>query len=242
MLRVIPIASQSAGTPSPSAILEKAIQSIGGRRDLESIKSFEMHGIMRLPNGTPVIEIELSTARGGKVLGVLSFIGLGQARFGSDGVTSWEQIFEADQTPLWSLIDQATLSQKVRQINWFEWLTTLPSYLESMRVKGKTMFDGEECYEISYTTNTEVEKYAFFSCKTDRPKGRRTIENTTNGDATVDVFFRDWDEVSFLQMFHTVIFNRDGVEVMFKMDNIELNTAPDSIFVLPLEIRQIIES
>lgn len=229
-------------TQTPSGILEQAIQTIGGRSVIESIDSFEMHGVMKLPNGKPVIEIELSTAKGGKVLGVLSFIGLGQSRFGSDGLTSWEQSFQADQTPTWILIDQATLSQKVKQINWVEWLTTLPTHLATMNVNGKTYFDDEMCYEVSYQTNSGAEQTAYFSCKTKRPKGRRTSENTNNGKTTVDVYFRDWKEVDSLMIFHTVIFSRDGVEVSFSMDSIEIDTAPSSIFVIPQEVKQILES
>ena len=44
--------------------------------------------------GTPAVEVELATKQGGKVLGVLTYIGVGQSRFGSDGTTSWEQNFQ----------------------------------------------------------------------------------------------------------------------------------------------------
>ena len=36
--------------PTAESILERAIQSIGGKRAIDSMESFEMHGVMRLPN------------------------------------------------------------------------------------------------------------------------------------------------------------------------------------------------
>ena len=73
---------------TPEAILSKAVQAIGGRRALEKMTSFQLHGVMRLPDARPVIEIDLSTSSGGKVLGIMTYIGLGQSRYGSDGTTS----------------------------------------------------------------------------------------------------------------------------------------------------------
>ncbi len=234
--------SDSAVTPKPTAesIMERAIQSIGGKRAIDSMESFEMHGVMRLPNKKPVIEIELATAKGGKVLGMMSFIGLGQARFGSDGKTAWEQTFQADQTIHWTLIGQQALSQKVKQINWLEWLTTLPQYLGSMTVLKKTEFDNELCWEIEYTTHANETRSAFFSCDTYKPRGRRSHEQTSSGLSQVDVAFRNWESVDKLLLFKEVAFIRNDQEVTLTIDHIEIDEVPDALFKLPHEVRALI--
>ena len=205
---------------TPATILESAVQAIGGRRAIEKISSFQLHGIMRLSDGRPVVEVELATSQDGKVLGVLSFIGFGQSRFGSDGNTAWEQNLNPKQEATWSIIDQPTLSQKVQQINWLEWFTMLPSRLGEMKFEGSTIFDDETCWQVSINTEDERKQLAFFSCKTHRPRGRRTVESTPSGDTVVDVYFRDWRRVENLLLFHTVVYARDGNEVTLKIDTI----------------------
>lgn len=224
---------------TPSVILSKAVEAIGGRRELESMESFQLHGLMRLPDNRPVVEIELATSQGGKVLGVMSFIGLGQTRFGSDGTTAWEQSFEPDQSPIYSIIDQATLSQKVKQINWLEWFTMLPTNLEHMEYSGVAEFDGEQCLQLNIKTNALRTELAFFSKETHRPKGRRTVEETPNGDAVVDVYFRDWKSVDKLLLFHTVVFSRDGKQVTMNLNRIEVDQVDDSLFKLPIQVKNL---
>ncbi|MEE2819481.1 MAG: hypothetical protein VX615_02605 [Planctomycetota bacterium] len=223
--------------PTPETILERAIQSIGGKRAIDSMESFDMHGVMRLPNNKPVIEIELASAKGGKVLGMMSFIGLGQTRFGSDGIISWEQTFEADGSIHWSLIGQQTLSQKVKQINWLEWFTTLPQYLDSMKVLKQAEFDGELCWEIEYTTHANATRSAFFSCDTFKPRGRRSHEQTSSGLSQVDVAFRNWGSVDKLLLFKEVAFIRNNQEVTLTIDFIEIDEVPPALFKLPHEVR-----
>jgi hypothetical protein len=227
---------------TPEAILSKAVQAIGGRRALEKMKSFQLHGVMRLPDARPVIEIDLSTSSGGKVLGIMTYIGLGQSRYGSDGTTAWEQNYNASQEPIWALIDDDTLSQKVQQMNWLEWFTMLPAKLGDIEFSGSDTFDEEDCWKLSISEKEGKEQEAFFSKRTFRPKGRRTIEPTPNGDATIDVYFRDWQRVGDLLLFHTVEYNRDGSRVTLKLDRISTAPIGDSLFSLPEQIKLLVES
>jgi hypothetical protein len=226
---------------TPEAILSKAVQSIGGRRELEKIESFQLHGIMRLSDDRPVVEIDLSTTKGGKVLGVMTYIGLGQSRFGSDGETAWEQNISSTQEKEWALIDQSSLSQKVQQINWLEWFTMLPAELSNIQFVGKEQFDEEPCIKLSVKGEDGYEQLVFFSQETFRPRGRRTVEKTPNGDATIDVYFRDWKRVGGLLLFHTVTYNRDGSTVTLKLNRISTEPLPNSLFVIPEQIKQLIE-
>ena len=224
---------------TPEIVLSNAVQSIGGRRELEAIESFLLHGLMRLSNNRPVIEIELATSQGGKVLGVMSFGELGKTSFGSDGETAWEQSFDANQSLIFRIIDQDTLRQKVQQINWLEWFTMLPEQLETMDYEGTTEFDGEDCYQLKIQHDALSSELAFFSVTTHRPKGRRTVESTPNGDATVDVYFRDWKHVDKLLLFHTVIFSRDERQVTISIDLIDIDTVDESLFKLPQEVKKL---
>ena len=223
---------------TPEGVLARAVQAIGGHRELQAIESFYLHGTIRLSSGGPLVEVELATSQGGKVLGVMTFIEAGQSRFGSDGETAWEQNFGVDGTPTWSTIDQATLSQKVRQMNWVEWFTMLPTQLENIEFEGSVIFDGEECWKLRIKGKGEQYQLAFFSCTTHRPRGRRTIESIQEGDVTVDVYFREWKRVGNLVLFHTVVFDRDGSQVTMKLDRIELDNVKDELFELPEQIVQ----
>ena len=226
---------------SPESILSRAIQSIGGRRALEQMQSFHLHGVMRLADKRPVVEIDLSTSLGGKVLGIMTYIGLGQSRFGSNGKISWEQKFNAKQEPIWTLIDQATLSQKVQQINWLEWFTMLPAKINSMEFVGTEQFDDEVCWKLSIKDDKNHEQQAFFSQTTFRPRGRRTVEKTSNGNATVNIYFRDWQRVGDLLLFHTIVYDRDGSQVKLSLDRISMDPIPDTLFSLPEQIKVMAE-
>jgi hypothetical protein len=223
-------------TQTPEELLSLAIQSIGGRKQLNALSSFQLHGVMRLPDNRPVVEIELATQTGGKVLGVMTYLGIGQSRFGSDGVIAWEQNLGKNGEVTWNIIDSKSLSQKVQQMNWLEWFTMLPTQLSDMKVIGSEEFDGEQCWIIQIEKKGEKEQLAFFSKKTHRPKGRRTVEKTNKDDITVDIFFRDWERIEDLLLFHTVVFSRDNTTITLKLDRIVLNKASDSLFSLPAEV------
>lgn len=228
-------------TQTPELILSKAVQAIGGRRALEKIDALQLHGVMRLPDERPVVEIDLTTSKGGKVLGIMTYIGLGQTRFGSDGTTAWEQNFNAKQEKTWTLIDQDSLSQKVQQINWLEWFTMLPAKLGDIEFSGSELFDEEDCWKLTIKEKKGKEQEAFFSKTTFRPKGRRTIESTPNGDATVDVYFRDWQRVGGLLLFHTIVYEREGSAVTLKLNRISTDRVLNSFFNVPNEIKKMLD-
>ncbi|HIA72654.1 MAG TPA: hypothetical protein EYO01_08175 [Phycisphaerales bacterium] len=234
---------QAIEKPSPDTILVKAVQSIGGHKALEEVHAFKLHALIRLADGQPVVEIDLSTSIGGKVLCVMTFIGVGQSRFGSDGTITWEQSFNSVNEQVWKLINNDALTQKVRQINWLEWFTMLPAEISYMEVDGEEKFDKEDCWRINIAYNdvSKKDQYAFFSKETFRPRGRRTIEKTPNGDATVDVFFRDWQRVGDLLLFHTVIYSRNGSEVSMKFDQISTDALPNSMFRLPEKVKELVK-
>ena len=102
----------------------------------------------------------------------------------------------------------------------------------------ETTFDGESCWmlQIAPESTSAKKEQVFFSKSTNRLIGRRTIEPTKNGDAIVNVYFRDWQKVGDLQLFHAVVFDRGGVEVVMVFDTIELNTVDERIFELPTPV------
>lgn len=222
---------------SPESLLEKSILAIGGTRALNEIASFQLHGLIRLADERPVVEIDLSTSGGGKVLGTLTFVGVGQSRFGSDGTTAWEQNFTTDQTLTWGILEQSALTQKVRQINWLEWFTMLPAKINDMEILGDEEFDDESCWKVLIPGEDAQDEIAFFSKETFRPRGRRTVEKTPSGNVTIDVYFREWRRVKNLLLFHSVVFDQDGSEVTFNIDRISIDTLPDSLFALPEQIK-----
>ena len=227
-------------TRTPEEILARAVQAIGGRKQLKALESFQLHGVLRLPDERPIVEIELATQIGGKVLGVMTYIGVGQTRFGSDGVTAWEQNLNSESEVSWALINSSALSQKVQQMNWLEWFTMLPTQIVNMEVIGSEEFDGESCWKIQIQNiDNEKNQIAFFSKQTYRPKGRRTVEKTNNGNATINVYFRDWERVGNLLLFHTVVYNRDDTLITMKLDRITLNKAESDLFILPEQIIQL---
>ncbi len=228
--------SSNNATPTPEHILSRAVQAIGGRKELNKLQSFQLHGLMRLPDERPVVEIDLATHSGGKVLGITTYIGVGQSRFGSDGTTAWEQNLGTNSEISWKIIDASSLSQKVQQMNWLEWFTMLPTQLQYMKVLGTEQFEGELCWKVQIEKENEKAQLAFFSTQTHRPKGRRTVERTNKEDVTVDVFFRDWKRTDDLLIFHTIVFSRDNTTITLKLDSIVLNKAREDLFILPKEI------
>jgi hypothetical protein len=233
--------SLQVANPTAEDLLDGAIKAIGGAHAIESLESFKLHGMIRLPDGRPVIEVDLATAVGGKVLAIQTFVGIGQTRFGSDGTTAWEENPGPSKTQVFKLIDDSVLSQKVKQLNWIEWLTSLPNQLNVMAVQGETQFDGEACWVIHIPGEGEFDtgEQAFFSKTTKRLIGRQTIEHTNNGDAIINIYFREWRPVGDLQLFHSVVFDREGVEVAIVFDTIEVNTVNDQIFALPHGVLQL---
>ena len=229
--------TETTSVQTPERIFERAIQSIGGRKSLNKITSFQLHGVMRLPDGKPAVEIDLATKEGGKVLGVLTYLGVGQSRFGSDGSTAWEQNLNGQNEATWEIISDQALSTKVRQTNWLEWFTTLPTTLHTTKFLGEEVFDGENCWKLRINPDDSNTEIAFFSTATHHPRGRRTTERTNAGDITLDVYFRSWEHVGKLLLFHEIVFSQGkDNEVIFKIDRIVLDTAKNSLFELPEQI------
>ena len=59
---------QPTEIPKPDAILAKAVQAIGGHKALKNAHAFKLHGLMRLADDQPIVEIDLSTSMASQVV------------------------------------------------------------------------------------------------------------------------------------------------------------------------------
>ena len=119
----------------------------------------------------------------------------------------------------------------------------LPTQLANIEFIGDEEFDGEMCWKILVKNEKGTEQIAFFSQTTHQPRGRRTVEKTDSGDVVLDIYFRQWERVGKLLLFHEVVFDRDKESsVTLKLDRIVLNKANDELFILPEQILKLQET
>ena len=243
----------TSAAATPATLVTRSVRAMGGETLIGSILNLHSSGGISIQD-TPIAKIDMKFAVGNRSLiriAIKSEAFTSITEIGCDGKTAWELERSSDLVGAAAdrvmLLKPAELNERVKANNWLGRVLQLGSTVDSMRTIGTSDFHGSPSWEIEVRSESDPLR-VFFDMKTRLVNGFRLEVNTPLEDPAtpaepiyLDIVFSDWKDVKGIKLFHKVQILQEQQQVSIDYDSIEVNSLENDDFVLPPEIRSLIE-
>lgn len=234
-----PATAQESAEKLPSAeeILDKAIESMGGRAAFERLQNRVSKGRFEVPaqnmKGT-LVSYEAPPLRSYTVIDLPP---VGKAESGSDGTVFWEmsamqgaRVLEGDEKAM-----------KVRDARFnapLHWRELYPK----VECVGRETVDDIPCYKVVMTPAAGAPQTAFYAVKNCLPLKILMTIKTPMGELPVEVRLEDYKTVDGVLLHHKVVQRMMGMEQVVIIESVEHNVdLPADRFALPEAVKTLLE-
>ncbi|UYV11316.1 MAG: hypothetical protein NCW75_08360 [Phycisphaera sp.] len=228
------------GLPSVDKLAEMTVEAVGGRENIEKVKT--LHTVMSMSVQGMAITVESKWSRDGGRF-TKSGSPFSNEMRGTDGTTAWMKVGQGS----YMLIDGAQAEQLHDQASLhIEMLNPkkLSDRMESSEVVAREEFNGRMCYKVRFDSeDTEGERHVFFDASNGMPMGMSETEQTPMGKQSAKFTLGDWKTIDGVKFFHTMTIETpqlpDGSAEM-KLTTLEVNTLDKDTFALPAEVKELV--
>ncbi len=239
VLSLPPAAAQEPTEKLPSAeeILDKAVESMGGRAAFERLQNRVSKGRFEVPaqnmKGT-LISYEAPPLRSYTVIDIPP---VGKVESGSDGTVFWEmsamqgaRILDGDEKAM-----KARDARFNAQLHWRE-------LYPKVECVGRETVDDIPCYKVVMTPAAGAPQTAFYAVKNCLPLKVLMTIKTPMGELPVEVRLEDYKTVDGVLLHHKVVQRMMGMEQVVIIESIEHNVdLPADRFALPEPVKALLE-
>lgn len=229
------VSSVVAQDDAVKAIIEKHIESLGGAKKLESVKSLVSKAVMVMdtPQGPMEADIEQQQS-GNKFLIVIDLPQLGEIRQGSDGKHYWMTNPMAGAMLLEG--DQAAMARE-QYSSPFPALTWL-NYNGKIIDMGTEEVDRHTCQKLEFKPESGPTITRWFDVESGRMVKMAAVQSSPQGDVEVEVYPTDYRDVDGIMVPFKQVTTTPQGEITIEIDSMEFNKEiDDATFKLPRELR-----
>lgn len=226
----------AADLPSPSAIIDRYLEAIGGADRIRARTSSHVVGEVTMPELGFTGTMEMFAAAPDKMLLTVDIEGLGPTMTGFDGETGWATH---------PLIGPRVLSGKeldqVRDEADFYGALHDPDSFELMETISRTEFGDEDCYALRLVRKSGIESIEYFAVETGLLRGLQSTQESVMGSQGVTTYLSEYREFGG-QLVPTVMIQEAEAAgaVRITVISIEYDSVPDTVFELPAEIKALV--
>lgn len=232
-------AAAASDLPEASELLEKAVEAMGGAKAFEGIKSTETHMSMDIAAAGMTMTMEMFSGEDGRFL-VRQSTPMGEVGMGSDGKIAW---MNNPMTGGYELLDEEQTAQSREQAGMHNMVNSIAANFEKIETVGKETFGEREAYRVSLVEKAPEgdeepaapEQFAIFDAENGLLLGM--IQATPMGE--VAMRFEDWKEVGPIKMFHKMVVDQMGMQIIMTVDSIEFNKVDPTVFELPDKVKEL---
>jgi hypothetical protein len=228
-----PSIGQAQGAlPDGKTVIERFIKAIGGRDAIMRQTGRHVVGKMEVPAQGMSGDLELWAQAPNKMTMSVSISGIGSIRGGYNGTVGWS--LNPMMGPM--LLDSLQLRQMQQQADFYSALYP-ETTIKSVETVGDTTFEGKACYKVKVTTTWGEEYAEFFDKEAGLQIGEIRSQASPMGPIEAVTIASDWRSVDGVLMPFKSVQRVMGMEQVFLITSVESVTPPDSVFVLPPEIK-----
>lgn len=222
--------------PPAREILDRFVKESGGREAFLKHTSQSAKGKLSTPGQEIEGALEVHAAKPDKMLIKVDLGGIGKIVSGYDGKVGWSM------NPLTgpTVMEGKALQQMKYQSDFYNVLHEDKNF-KSMETVDKTVFEGEECYKIKLVQVNGDESTEFYSVKTGLERGSVASQESPFGPVNVTSVVSDYKKFADTVLPTKVSQKMSGVEQIMKIDEVEFDKTPESVFELPKEIKTLLE-
>lgn len=227
-----PVVNLPESLPDGTTLLQRFIRAVGGEREIREISNLTAKGTITLPGQVDSGTFQWAVADGDRCRFSVTFPGLGNSVFGSNGTTGWES-FDLDGVHEVRKLSADDVDRRRRTANWFELALTLPERARSVETIGPATFDGTPVYEVRMVDASGRVQHLFIDQKTYLLNAVRLAEEGPIGPADVTIRFRDWKPVASILLFRTVSIDHSGIHMKLRFETVSTEVIPNATFQPP---------
>jgi zinc protease len=225
-----------ASLPSARSIIDRHVVAMGGREAILSHKSMSLKGSLSMPSAGMTGTLEVFGALPNKSLLRVSLGGVGEVVEGFDGTHGWS--LSPMTGPM--LLEGKQLEERRFDSDFHSELRTEARYA-SMTTLEQTDFDGRSCYKLLLVRKAGGEETEFYDVQTGLKAGSITTRETQMGVVTSTAVIMEYRKFGNLLQASTVRQQVGPMEQVIKVDSIEYDSVPASVFVPPAGIKALIK-
>lgn len=229
-------ATAPAALPDARTIIDRHIETIGGRKAIMAHTSTRATGTLSMPAQGLSGTLELMAAKPNKMMLRITLPGIGDILEGFDGTSGWSV------SPMTgpALTQGKELDQKRFDADYFAEFHDAARYV-SIKTVEKTTFDGRPCYKISLTRTVGGEDFEFYDVATGLKAGGIGTRETQMGTITATETRGDYKKFGDLLQPATIKQNIMGMEQILTFAAYEYDSVPATAFDPPAAIKALIK-
>jgi hypothetical protein len=215
--------------PSIDQILDKHLESMGGKAALEKLTSRQVSGVFDIPAFGASGTLKAYAKAPNKNVSVADVAGFGQFLRGFDGTIAWEQ----DPTAGLREISGAELSARKRDADFYADLH-LKDLFSKLTVKAKEKVGEKEAWLVEATPAEGTPEKLYFDVKSGLLIRHDAERESAQGSALVETYYEDYKEVDGVKIPFTIRQVNPAFAMTFKIDEVKHNVEiEDAKFAKP---------
>lgn len=220
------------GLLTPSAILHRYVNALGGERLIRSHTSTSLHGQFTLTAFGLAGDITILTAAPNKTVQRINIPGIGQIASGFDGTTGWSM----DPIQGNSLVTGTALDSLIERSDYYLPLTLLDA-LEGAETLEVIQVDGEDAYKVQVMSATSGATFLAFSTTTGLLLQTESVVPSVAGQIQVTQVLGNYKNYGGYMLATTVRVNQAGQDVSIAISEASFDAVDPAEFALPSEIQ-----
>jgi hypothetical protein len=225
-------ANVTQALPSAREIVDRHVQSVGGREALLRIKSRLVRARYEIPSQRLRGQIEIFSARPNKRVIRVQYPEVGTSVTGFDGTIGWK--VDPGGKPV--LVRGRQLAQ-LREESEFDIDLHRDGQYRSMETVEVTTFEGRPCYSVKLVTPSGRLAMEYFDTTTGRLAGSEVRRETDKGEITVLYVLSHYREVDGVRLPDKIRISAAHVEQLVTVLDVEHDRVPSSVFEVPSALR-----
>jgi hypothetical protein len=225
-------------TPTAEQVLDRFVEALGGVKAFDKLASTVTKATLAIPAMGVTIDVTIYAARPNKFYSLAESPMIGKIERGTDGSIFWEK--STMQGP--RVLEGEELADAMRDAK-FEGLAYWRSIYDSVAVAGLDTVDGNPAYKVVLKPKDGKPRTYTFDVKSGFLVKTTNMVTTQMGEIPVVGYVTDYRKTGdLLQSFKTTM-QIMGQDRVITVSGVEQNASiPDSVFALPVDIKEILEA
>ncbi len=220
------------GTPTAAQIHDRFVRALGGRAAIEAQTTRHTWGAIEIPSQGMRGAMEVWAAAPNKMHTRMDLPGFGLSRTGFDGETA----YTSNPAMGAQILEGRALDQLRQQVDMHGVLHP-ERYVTSAEVVGETEFEGKRCYELRVKTTWDEEYTEYYDIETGLLHGMSRSQESPMGAIEATTVLENYQKQGGIMTPMLIRIQAMGIEQIVRTDSVSVAPIPDSVFVLPAEIK-----
>jgi hypothetical protein len=214
--------------PTADEVLKKYRAAIGGEEALRKYTARSVRGTFEIPAQGMKGDLSIMAAAPDLIRVLVTLPGLGELQRGYNGKFGWS----IDPAIGPRLLEGSELAEFKHSAEFYEDLHE-PAKFKSIKVVGKTLFEGQDCYEVKLVRDSGFEYTEFFSVATGLLVGGKLNASSQMGSVPVTSVVTDYKAFGGVLMPRVTRQRMMGLEQVTTIISVTFDPIAPQTFELP---------